>query len=100
MNNIEKFIFVITYGRSGSTILMKVLNTIERAEIKGENSNTLFPLYRSWKCAKNAKKHQNEKSHLLDHPWYGVNEINPDRYAKKLANVLLMRSFIQKKKRE
>ncbi len=87
MKKIEKFIFIITYGRSGSTVLMKVLNTIDGAEIKGENANALFPLFQSYKCACAAKDHENEKSLLVDHPWYGASKIDTERYARKLTKV-------------
>ncbi|RLA70558.1 MAG: hypothetical protein DRG30_09145 [Epsilonproteobacteria bacterium] len=89
MKKIEKFIFIITYGRSGSTVLMKVLNTIDGAEIKGENANALFPLFQSYKYACAAKDHEDENSLLVDHPWYGANEIDTERYARKLTKVFI-----------
>ena len=40
----EGFVFVVTYGRSGSTLLQNVLNTIPGYCIRGENANTLAHL--------------------------------------------------------
>lgn len=86
-NLIEKYIFVVTYGRSGSTILMKILNSIENSDIKGENFNLLFPLFESYQQAIRATGYAFVGSHLPDHPWYGVGDINPLSYAKGLSKV-------------
>ena len=89
MKKIEKFIFIVTYGRSGSTLLMQILNTIDGADIKGENANTLFPLFQSYKRSCTTKEYINKKSSLVSHPWYGVNDIDPERYARRLAKVFI-----------
>lgn len=39
-------LFVVTYGRSGSTLLMGVLNTVPGYLIRGENHNALLHLFR------------------------------------------------------
>jgi len=39
----KKFVFVITYGRSGSTLLNGILNSIPGYRILGENNN-MFPM--------------------------------------------------------
>jgi hypothetical protein len=39
-------LFVVTYGRSGSTLLMGVLNTVPGYLIRGENRNALHHLFR------------------------------------------------------
>jgi hypothetical protein len=43
MKNSE-FVFPITYGRSGSTLLMGILNSIEGYTITGENDNAFYEL--------------------------------------------------------
>lgn len=40
------YLFVVTYGRSGSTLLMGLLNTIPGYLIRGENRGALHHLYR------------------------------------------------------
>jgi hypothetical protein len=86
-----KYIFVITYGRSGSTLLMHILNSIDGADIKGENFNTLYPIFESVERARNSKLHI-EKSLGINkddttNPWYGASHINVKNYAKNLAKV-------------
>jgi len=85
--SIEKYIFIITYGRSGSTILMKVLNSIKDSDIKGENCNSLFPLFQSYKYSQQSKKNLSKNSHMVDNPWYGVNDIKPYRYMRELVKI-------------
>ena len=49
----------------------------------------LFPLFHSYKHASIAKDHTDESSSLIDHPWYGVNDIDPEKYARKLIKVFV-----------
>ena len=39
------FVFIFTYGRSGSTLLMGLLNSLPHYCIRGENNNLLHRLY-------------------------------------------------------
>jgi len=39
MRDDKKFVFIVTYGRSGSTLLMGILNSIPSFRILGENNN-------------------------------------------------------------
>lgn len=41
------FVFIVTHGRSGSTLLMGLLNAIEGYCIRGENDGALFDLHRA-----------------------------------------------------
>ena len=40
-----KNIFIVTYGRSGSTLLMGILNSIPHVKIKGENYNLIYKYF-------------------------------------------------------
>ncbi|MEO0999497.1 MAG: sulfotransferase [Pseudomonadota bacterium] len=42
-----RHVFIVTYGRTGSTLLMNVLNGIEGYHIKGENADTAYHLSRA-----------------------------------------------------
>ena len=45
---IDKTVFVVTYGRSGSTVLQNMLNALPGHILRGENANLLAPLVRAW----------------------------------------------------
>lgn len=85
--NLKGTIFIVTYGRSGSTILQSLLQTIPDAHIKGENGNVLVELYRASLAANHARKTWGKKNQPLSHPWYGANEINPVRFEKRLVRM-------------
>lgn len=88
---IEGHVFVVTYGRSGSTLVQNLLNAIPGYCIRGENNNTLGLMARSW--------HEVQSNTILnnlarngvetspEHPWYGGEKINAKRYGRSLAQV-------------
>ncbi len=82
-----KFVFVVTYGRSGSTVLQTILQSIPGYHISGENSNCLFGLYKSVSMAKVARFEHGRNDHASSYPWFGADKIDPDRYAEKLTQV-------------
>jgi tetratricopeptide (TPR) repeat protein len=64
-------IFIITYGRSGSTLLQGILNTIEGVVVRGENGNVFYDLFRLHK--KFGEYKENKKSAVLpNQPWFGI----------------------------
>ena len=75
-------ILIVTYGRSGSTLLQGVLNSIPGVLIKGENKNFLFPIFlayeRLWALHGTGIK-------TPKHPWYGSGEFDPTQFAKDLS---------------
>ncbi len=50
----KEYIFVVTYGRSGSTLLQGLLNSIEGYSIAGENHMALQHLYKFYKKMKDS----------------------------------------------
>jgi hypothetical protein len=43
-----RFVFVVTYGRSGSTLAQGMLNTLPRTLVRGENNLYLLQLFRAY----------------------------------------------------
>jgi hypothetical protein len=43
-----KFILIVAIGRSGSTTLQRIVNTIENSNITGENNNFIFSLLKAY----------------------------------------------------
>jgi hypothetical protein len=77
-------IFVVTYGRTGSTLLMGILNTVRGARITGENGNVLAHLFRAIKMAKYGKKKFGRYKTTPEHAWYGAEDYNLKAFKKKL----------------
>ena len=68
------FVFVVTYPRSGSTVLAAILNTIRGYDIHGENGNALFHLWGSLNSLKEAEKRHGNWAHNRKHPWFGCHQ--------------------------
>ncbi len=85
----DGYVFVITYGRSGSTLLQRILNAIPGYQIRGENNNALLPLMRTWRRLKLAEPLRGIRSSDIRstpaHPWYGGEHIDPDQVGAALA---------------
>lgn len=72
----RKFVFIFTYGRSGSTLLSGYMNALPGCCIRGENYMALAHLCAFYKSLKLSKGHITEKSGQPTHPWYGIEEID------------------------
>ncbi|MFN7222708.1 MAG: sulfotransferase [Paracoccaceae bacterium] len=84
----EKSVFVVTYGRSGSTLLQNLLNTIDGYCIRGENDNLIIPLAYSWLRASTSQEIRTRSAvntPTLPHdPWYGVEQMDVEAYGAEL----------------
>lgn len=85
------FTIIVTYGRSGSTLLQNLLNAIPGYQIRGENNNALFPLSRSWHAVRGNEQMQSMRQSGTPtdptHPWYGAEQVFPEQYGRALARV-------------
>ena len=91
-NNRTDHVFIVTYGRSGSTVLQRLLQSMDGYFIRGENNNTLYALYLAYRRAFEARySHGKIETHPAD-PWYGANAIDPKSIARSL--VLLFKNEI------
>lgn len=70
-----RYVFIFTYGRSGSTLLLGYLNTLPGFCIRGENYNALFHLCNFYRSIKRTTGEVGKKSMQPVHPWYGVDLI-------------------------
>lgn len=72
-----KSCLIVTYGRSGSTLLQGVLNTIPGWLIRGENENFAFHLFRAHGALQTAQAHPyTTDTTMPTDPWYGVQAID------------------------
>lgn len=76
-------VLVITYGRSGSTLLQGLLNSIEGCVVRGENYNMchgLFLAYRALQETKAQPSNKAEYSLSVTHPWFGAAWLDEQRF--------------------
>lgn len=75
-------LLIVTYGRSGSTLLQGILNSISGVLVKGENKNFLFPFFQAYQRMLAARI---MGGNMPQHPWYGANEFDPDMIIEALV---------------
>lgn len=84
------YVFIVTYGRSGSTLLQSLLNSLDGVQIRGENYNALFQLHRAIAAIEKTK---NTARHRLvsdpDAPWYGAGELHPAAFRTALVDAFV-----------
>jgi hypothetical protein len=81
-----RYVFIVTYGRSGSTLLMSLLNTIPGYRINGENYNALYRLYQADAAITKAFQKHSDSRHLVSRgAWYGAPRMRPQLFRYELA---------------
>jgi hypothetical protein len=76
------FVFIVTYGRSGSTLLLGLLNALPGYHICGENDGALVPVFRAYERLRRARYQWGTKENLPENPWYGAHLIMPELFAR------------------
>ena len=85
----QRFVFIVTYGRSGSTLLQNLLNSLPGYLIRGENNNTVLHLAQAWRAINKADQIniRRAKGTVTDqtNPWFGAELIEAKIYGRALA---------------
>ncbi|KAF0674594.1 sulfotransferase [Profundibacterium mesophilum] len=86
-------VIIVTYGRSGSTLLQNLLNGLEGYCIRGENNNALFHAARAWHALVGAEPVQGLRrtgeTTGPDHPWYGAETVDTEAFGAAMARAFL-----------
>ena len=70
------YVFVVTYGRSGSTLLAGILNSIPGYLIRGENRDALHHLYLFHRTlADERARVGQDNGRQRTHPFYGIGDV-------------------------
>lgn len=85
------YVFIVTYGRSGSTLLQGILNSIPGYLIRGENAGTLESLHDNYR--KVEERLGSVKGGDPTNPWFGMDQYSPEQaaasYRRHLQQVFL-----------
>jgi len=82
-------IILVTYGRSGSTLLSRMLRTIPGTCLRGENYNTLSHLYRAYVSALETRSLQGKIPRDEKSAWYGAERVEPNDFADALVDCFI-----------
>jgi hypothetical protein len=85
INSEGQFIMVVTYARSGSTLIQNLINSIDGFKIRGENHNALFYLYKSYKAILYSKQHAKNKT-PQDWPFYLAEKYDENQFFEDNVN--------------
>lgn len=89
LNQVDGCVFIVTYGRSGSTLLQRVIQTVPGMCFRGENSGTLEMLFKSAVRASATRHEFGQWNPPPEHPWHGAQLINPQQFSAALAQVFI-----------
>jgi Sulfotransferase family len=89
----DRFVFIVTYGRSGSTLLQKLLNSLPGYCIRGENGNGLFRLFQAWQDITDRPgvrfMRRTKRVTTASDAWFGVEAVDPDVLARALVKTFV-----------
>lgn len=88
-----RFVFVVTYARSGSTLLQAILNACPGVAIRGENHNALYHLFRSIRALEETRNLHglHPQSGQPDNPWAGANAVQLEAYETRVVQSFVNR---------
>lgn len=85
-----EYVFVVTYGRSGSTLVQGLLNTLPGVLVRGENGFYVLSLYRAMATATTFRaKHARHQPRRVTSAFYGVHEVSAKRFVAMTRNLMV-----------
>lgn len=90
-----RYVFVVTYGRSGSTLTQGLLNALPRTLVRGENDLYLLHLYRAWAgVTETRRKHaKNDARQGTRSAFYGIEQLRPDDFVRSTRDLALTQLY-------
>jgi len=84
-----RYVFVVTYGRSGSTLTQGMLNTLPRTLVRGENNLFLLPIFRAYAGLETFQaKFGGPGSVKAASAFYGLGEVDLDAFASSVRDLV------------
>lgn len=84
------YLFVVAYGRSGSTLLQGLLDAIPGYLIRGENRGVLYRLYQYHSALEKAREEFGRTDALTSRDsWYGIDEYSGSLALARLRSLML-----------
>lgn len=84
------YLFVVTYGRSGSTLLQGILSSTPGVVVRGENGGVLTELFRFHDTARGHRDRLARTDPLPpSHPWWGIDGYRDETALRALRTLLL-----------
>ncbi|MCI5077437.1 sulfotransferase [Oricola sp.] len=80
------FVFIVTFGRSGSTLLQGMLNAIDGYCVRGENDGALFHLHRAASGVERVHRVWAKAGVVPTNPMFGADQYRPHELERTLVD--------------
>lgn len=83
-------VLIVTYGRTGSTLLQGILNSIDGCLVRGENNQFCYGLFEAYKNILDIKKHY---APTATNPFYGAHLLDENMfldYSSQMVKKLIL----------
>lgn len=84
----KEYVFIVSSGRSGSTLVQGLLNALPGVLVRGENSFYVLPLYRAFRSAADFKRTYGARSKESTSAFYGMAETDPQDFPRTFRHLL------------
>lgn len=85
-----EYVFVVTYGRSGSTLVQGMLNAMPRTLVRGENGLYVQHLFRAWWAADAIRqKRKGASARKPTNAFYGINALTRQRFVRSAQRLVV-----------
>lgn len=93
--SLPRFTFVVTYGRSGSTLVQGLLNALPGGLVRGENNLFVLPLYRSWSQLRDYHRRYGKLAgeRGVQSAFYGIDEFSADAFAESVRELVMRQLY-------
>jgi hypothetical protein len=85
----HQYVFIIAPGRSGSTLIQNLLNSIPNWLIRGENGGIHLSLIDTVRTARESQKQFGGKERPPSHPWFGITEFELESFGRDLGEAFV-----------
>ena len=79
---------IVTYGRTGSTLLMGVLNSADGMLIRGENMGLCAGLYAAYNSMSETMATHGKTAHDSSYAFFGADQLDDDTFFRDARNLL------------
>ena len=88
-NDSKKFLFVVTYARSGSTLLQGILNAAKHIHCTGENGDFLHGLFLAYKTLEDTQSQIGKNlQRAVTEPFFGIDYMELDDFRDAIRHLI------------
>ena len=87
MSDTLKYLFIVTFGRTGSTALQLALNAIPGLVIRGENHNVLIKALAAVEAAERSRR-EHKTPLSAEKPWFGAAEMDVEGFGAGMVDIV------------